>query len=270
LTDTNYRITEQRIAEIDELLETFVGTHNFFNYTAEIEHDDQRCKRYIISFKCDKLFIYRDEHHNVDVEFITLYVRGQSFMMHQIRKMVGVIIAISRGMMYKSDLQKSFEQLRMDIPKAPGNGLLLERLHYGRYDERFAKSHATIDDWGEEIEQKVLDVKQQLITSNILRHECETQSMMDWLSCLHMHRFACDPEDESEAGSTSKLHEASVTAYTAINGSTREDVEAAAELDELADEESQQQVIDEDELPRMNHVMKKVELPLKKVAGGQI
>lgn len=54
------------------------------------DHADHSCNRYIMSFKCDKPFIYRDTFRNQDVEFMTVYIRGQSFMMHQIRKMIGL------------------------------------------------------------------------------------------------------------------------------------------------------------------------------------
>lgn len=34
LTDSKYRITPERVEEIDSLLKSFIGTHNFFNYTS--------------------------------------------------------------------------------------------------------------------------------------------------------------------------------------------------------------------------------------------
>lgn len=54
------------------------------------DYDDQSCKRYMISLKCDVPFIYHDELRDEDVEFVSIYVKGQSFMMHQIRKMIGM------------------------------------------------------------------------------------------------------------------------------------------------------------------------------------
>lgn len=93
-----------RVREINEILDVFVGTHNFYNFTSQRfftlnvslyklfssrEHSDNSCKRYIISFKCDGPYIYNSIEQNTDVEFITLYIKGQSFMLHQIRKMIG-------------------------------------------------------------------------------------------------------------------------------------------------------------------------------------
>ncbi|KAI6191616.1 TRNA pseudouridine synthase A, mitochondrial [Aphelenchoides bicaudatus] len=194
LTNSDYRITPERIAEIDTCLKYYVGTHNFFNYTSRKEHADQSCHRYILSFKCGEPFIYRDTFRNKDVEFMTIYIRGQSFMMHQIRKMIGMVIAVTRGLLYRTDVQKSFESKRMDVPKAPGLGLLLERLHYESYDKKFGKSHASMENLGEEVENRILQIRDELIVNEILSTECTTQSMMNWLSTLGNHNFATDPE----------------------------------------------------------------------------
>jgi tRNA pseudouridine38-40 synthase len=155
------------------------------------EFGDQSCHRYIISFKCDPPFIYRDTFRNEDVEFMSIYIRGQSFMLHQIRKMIGMVIAVLRGFVYKTDIQKSFESQRvnalwirifngsyiqMDVPKAPGLGLLLERLHYDQYEKRFKDTHASLNDMGSELEEHMLKLRDELILSEILSSECQTQS----------------------------------------------------------------------------------------------
>lgn len=45
---------------------------------------------------------------NKEVEFVTLQVKGQSFMIHQIRKMIGLVIAIVRGFTPESTLVEAF------------------------------------------------------------------------------------------------------------------------------------------------------------------
>ncbi|KAI3420845.1 hypothetical protein GPALN_014464 [Globodera pallida] len=197
VTSDAYRISAERIAQINELLAVFSGTHNYFNYTARLEHDDQRCKRLVHSFKCDKPFLFMDPIHNREVEFITCYVHGQSFIMHQIRKMIGSVICVLRGFMYKSDLVRSFLRQRMDIPRAPGLGLLLEKVHFDQYEKRFAHTHGSLNHWGDEKEAELLEARDRLIVQRILREECETQSMMQWLSTLPMHQYILDPEDIS-------------------------------------------------------------------------
>ncbi|CEF70542.1 tRNA pseudouridine synthase A, mitochondrial [Strongyloides ratti] len=193
LTNDNYRITEERIKEIDEILSIYKGTHNFYNYTSKRDSGDKSCWRYIINFYTGKPFIYKDSLHEKDHEFITLYIQGQSFMLHQIRKMVGMVIAVLRGFTFKSEIQRSFETERMDIPKAPGLGLVLEKVHYTSYDKKWKNSHPTLDDWGEEIEQEVEKLKTTLVYKEILDTECFKFNMMQWLSDMDKHTFSTDP-----------------------------------------------------------------------------
>jgi tRNA pseudouridine38-40 synthase len=62
------------------------------------------------------------------LEFSVLKVKGQSFMMHQIRKMVGLIIAVARGLASLDTVHRAWKTDRLDIPVAPGLGLVLEEV----------------------------------------------------------------------------------------------------------------------------------------------
>ncbi|KAK0429315.1 hypothetical protein QR680_011314 [Steinernema hermaphroditum] len=234
LTKSDYRITPETIAEVDSVLNTFVGTHNFFNYTSRREFGDASCKRFIISFKCDKPFTYRDSFSGREYEFITINIRGQSFMLHQIRKMIGMTIAITRGYAYKSDIQRSFDGQRMDVPKAPGLGLLLEQVHYERYDKRWSKSHETLNDWGEEAEAKIKKLKEDLIVKEILDTEIAQSSMMEWLGSLLHHNFIVDPFSEEKAPTSAiamAKHSAKVAAE-ALESEAKEEKEEVVEVTE--------------------------------------
>lgn len=57
-----------------------------------------------------------------------LKVKGQSFMLHQIRKMVGMTIAVARGLATIDTLHKAWKTERLDLPVAPGLGLVLEEV----------------------------------------------------------------------------------------------------------------------------------------------
>ncbi|CAJ0946389.1 unnamed protein product, partial [Mesorhabditis belari] len=202
-TDAKFRIKPEVVKEVEEILQLYKGTHNFFNYTSKKAFEDRSCCRYIILFTCGEPFLYRDDFRNEDVEFITLTVKGQSFILHQIRKMIGMTISVVRELQSRSAIQRSFEGERMDVPKAPGLGLLLERLHFHNYDKNYAASHEPLSDWGERIEKDINDMKEKQITKEILDTELREQSMMRWLSDLVQHHtFLADPSSAEIAKGT--------------------------------------------------------------------
>ena len=49
-------------------------------------------------------------------------------MLHQIRKMIGLAVAIMRGFATKDTMENAFKMERVDIPIAPGLNLLLEQV----------------------------------------------------------------------------------------------------------------------------------------------
>lgn len=49
-------------------------------------------------------------------------------MQHHIRKMIGLAIAILRGYTVEETILKAFKKDPLDIPKAPGLGLMLEEV----------------------------------------------------------------------------------------------------------------------------------------------
>ena len=47
----DYQVTPELIDKLNEYLEVFKGTNNFFNYTIRMDKNDASAKRYIIGFK---------------------------------------------------------------------------------------------------------------------------------------------------------------------------------------------------------------------------
>ncbi|XP_053407553.1 pseudouridylate synthase 1 homolog [Mercenaria mercenaria] len=180
-----YRTNLDIIERVNEVLEKFVGTHNFHNFTSGIKPEERCAQRYILEFECRMPFV-RD-----GVEYCVLSVRGQSFMMHQIRKMVGLTIAVVKGFANIEAIDEAWKPEKMDIPKAPGLGLMLDKLHYDQYNKRWASdgSHDRID--FAHLKEKLDKFKEEYIFSEIMKEEKETQSMMQWLSKLHYH--TCSP-----------------------------------------------------------------------------
>ncbi|KAI0902008.1 pseudouridine synthase [Annulohypoxylon nitens] len=126
-----YRTTPERISQLQQALDQYKGTHNFHNYTIRKSHSDPSAKRTIRSFIVNPQPIQIN-----DTEWLSLKVHGQSFMMHQIRKMVGMAVLVTRCATPLSRITESYESNQISIPKAPGLGLLLERPVFETYNKR--------------------------------------------------------------------------------------------------------------------------------------
>ncbi|XP_064601956.1 pseudouridylate synthase 1 homolog isoform X2 [Liolophura sinensis] len=195
--DEDYRVADGIIDRVNGVLQNFKGTHNFHNYTSGIKPNDPSAKRYMVSLECGQPFV-RD-----NVEFAIIRIKGQSFMMHHIRKMIGVTIAIVRGFAGEELLVKAWGKEKVDIPKAPGLGLMLEQLHYDAYNKKFGSDgmHDPIE-WTE-FQSTIEEFAEKYIYSNIVKTEKEERSMFHWLMTLPNHSF-----DVREPGSTTDMYKA--------------------------------------------------------------
>ncbi|TAQ87714.1 hypothetical protein B7494_g3955 [Chlorociboria aeruginascens] len=126
-----YRISEVRQKRVQEALSAYLGTCNFHNYTIQKTFKDPSAKRVIRSFNVGPKPIIIN-----DTEWLSLKVHGQSFMMHQIRKMVAMAALVVRCGSPMSIIKESYGPISLSIPKAPSLGLLLERPIFESYNER--------------------------------------------------------------------------------------------------------------------------------------
>jgi len=97
-------------------------------------------KRNIISFE-----IHGEAFLHSTWEYVELRVSGQSFMIHQIRKMVGLVIARAGGHCDEDHWERAFNNVFEDIPKVPGNGLVLRQVHYDTYNADYGELHGKLD-----------------------------------------------------------------------------------------------------------------------------
>lgn len=71
-----------------------------------------------------------------------MVIIGQSFMLHQIRKMVGLAVAIMRGDAYLSCIKLAFQPNRtLPTPMAPDVGLFLDKCYFDAYNNRCDELH---------------------------------------------------------------------------------------------------------------------------------
>lgn len=182
--EDSFRISKEIIERVNQVLKNYVGTHNFHNFTLKKGFKDASAKRFMHSFTCGEPFV-RDNK-----EYIILTVKGQSFMQHHIRKMIGLAIAILRGYTVEGTIQKAFCSDPIDIPKAPGLGLMLEEVHYEAYNRRYGSDgvHEKLD-WSKH-EEFINDFKEKFILQNILKTEEEEKSMLSWMATLSGHSYS--------------------------------------------------------------------------------
>lgn len=82
-TDANrFCYGEKEKERFNRILKGYQGTHNFHNFTTRIKAEDPSSQRFIVSFSANNTV-------SVDgIEFVKCEVVGQSFMLHQIRKLI--------------------------------------------------------------------------------------------------------------------------------------------------------------------------------------
>ncbi|KJZ76362.1 hypothetical protein HIM_04091 [Hirsutella minnesotensis 3608] len=161
-----YRIGTERLQRLQAALDRYVGSRNFHNYTVQKSFGDPSAKRHIKSFIVNPKPIIIGE-----TEWLSLRVHGQSFMMHQIRKMVGMVSLLVRCGTPLERLDESYKNLKMAIPKAPGLGLLLERPVFENYNRRARDSLGRPEINFDQYEEKLQAFKDKHIYTRIFEVE---------------------------------------------------------------------------------------------------
>ncbi|XP_068609339.1 pseudouridylate synthase 1 homolog [Brachionichthys hirsutus] len=190
---TAFRLDPNTAQRVNCLFSLYKGTHNFHNFTSQKAPTDPSARRYITEMCCGKPFLCGD------AEFAVITVRGQSFMMHQIRKMIGLVIAVMKGYAKEDVIERSWGHEKVDVPKAPGLGLVLERVHFERYNQRFGGDglHEKLE-WDSEGE-KIKAFKESHIYPTIVDTECQEGSMISWMATLPIHDFAATAADKQDS-----------------------------------------------------------------------
>lgn len=171
MSKRSYRIPKSRLERIRMCLAMYEGTKNYHNFTIDKSYRDPSAKRVI------KSFVVNPEPILINgTEWLSLKVHGQSFMMHQIRKMVGMVALVVRCGCDPNRILEAYRGDVISIPKAPSLGLLLERPVFDSYNKR-ATSELGKEalDFGK-YEKEMEEFKQRDIYEKIYRDE-ETNNM---------------------------------------------------------------------------------------------
>ena len=161
-----YRIHPDRLAKVHSVLSRYEGSRNFHNYTISKAFSDPSAKRFI------KSFVVNGEPKIINnTEWLSLKVHGQSFMMHQIRKMVSMVALVIRSGCHEGRLQDSWMQEKIIIPKSPGSGLLLERPVFEYYNEHLDEGNDRKSIDFQKYATEMEEFKQREIYQRIFREE---------------------------------------------------------------------------------------------------
>ena len=89
----SFRIDATRLELLRSALKSYEGTQSYHNFTTGKHPTDANATRYVISFTAGEPFI----DPGSDSEWVLLSVVGQSFLLNQIRKMIGLSVEVTNG-----------------------------------------------------------------------------------------------------------------------------------------------------------------------------
>lgn len=160
----SYRVSESRLELFRQAMNLYLGHHNFHNFTVGKHFKDPSAGRYMISTKVSDPFVIEN------TEWVSIKIHGQSFMLHQIRKMIGMATLVVRTGCPLGRIVEAFDEPRINVPKAPALGLLLECPVYTGYNsklQKFGYNELNFDNF----ETEMLEFKKKFIYDKIYAEE---------------------------------------------------------------------------------------------------
>ena len=185
-----FRLSDDQKKKVhDTFVGAFEGTKKYHNFSRDIKPEQSASQRYMIDLSAnDYMYVNQDtlEVTNAEdpraLEFVHYYLKGQSFLYNQIRKMVGSQIQGFHGEMDIGHfLANTMTNNGVLVALAPGDGLMLERVAYDRYNEFNTEKKADI------MVQRVgqtneLEAYRKQLVSHIAQRELKAKAFVAWMS----------------------------------------------------------------------------------------
>ncbi len=117
------------IEKFKEVMQKYVGTHDFKSFT--VKKTTNNTKRFIRSIKVSEPF-------EVDkIEYVEIILHGQSFLLHQIRKMIffAVLNVKYAGLRIDENFDIAFNNY-IHIPRAPSQYLYIHNIFFDDFNRR--------------------------------------------------------------------------------------------------------------------------------------
>jgi tRNA pseudouridine38-40 synthase len=189
----NARVTPEQLTRLKDALQQYVGTHSYHNLSKGVAYNEARAKRYVMSFDVEDLILSDD-----GVQWIPTQVVGQSFLMHQIRKMVCLAMDVARDATPLSTMAHILTTPdHRNVYVAPAQALFLEMSYYDAYNRR-KSSQQSMDvddlDWTDpttEVYQRWNDFRHNVIMKHVAEEEAQNGNFVKY---LYVHEFLANYE----------------------------------------------------------------------------
>ncbi|EKX51196.1 hypothetical protein GUITHDRAFT_134700 [Guillardia theta CCMP2712] len=185
---------DQKVDKLNSLLKKFSGNKFFINFcgrdsvsdslfqtvpsqsnTSDENLDFWRAKKFPkrsivdskrVVYRChaEPITLHFDDG-NASASFVKIEICANSFMLHQIRKMIGTCLAVLHGSIPELylDMPKALQgDYRLPCPLAPGSGLILTNMSL--WDERKERFKAEVP---EDVAEKSLEYKQRVVYPHV-------------------------------------------------------------------------------------------------------
>lgn len=138
----SYRSTPEQRATLQAALKKYQGTHPFHNFTKGLKIGQAQANRFIEYFRVQEPVVLAD-----GIEWIPTQVLGQSFLLHQIRKMISLAVDVTRGVASLEFMDKALGKTEsVVVSLAPAQGLFLEMSYFDGYNRRKASQNPDLPD----------------------------------------------------------------------------------------------------------------------------
>ncbi|XP_068645594.1 uncharacterized protein [Aristolochia californica] len=173
---------EEEKERFNRILGHYVGTHNFHNFTTRTKAEDPAARRYIVSFSASSVVSIQG------MDFICCEVVGQSFMLHQIRKMIGLAVAVMRNCAPESLFETALKkEVNINVPTAPEVGLYLDECLFSSYNKKWKDTHDEIS--MEAYAEAAVNFKMENVFSHIASTELKEGVVGLWLHSLNHRNY---------------------------------------------------------------------------------
>uniref|UniRef100_A0A7S1V577 Pseudouridine synthase I TruA alpha/beta domain-containing protein n=1 Tax=Sexangularia sp. CB-2014 TaxID=1486929 RepID=A0A7S1V577_9EUKA len=181
----DYRITPEVLAKANEIGSRFVGAHNFHNFTTKVSYTDAFARRIVT-----KMAIVEPPKVVGKLELVVVQVQGESFMLHQIRKMTAVLVQMVREDSNPDDLELLFAAQKQALPLLPGEGLAMRRCKYDRFNALAETSGGRPVEWTPEVLEEHVQWRNEVLHPHIVELEQQLGMYRTWLETTDPYPLA--------------------------------------------------------------------------------